>query len=182
MKSQLWAYLLRNPRTTGSLLPSSACLARAMAQEAQGAERVLELGAGTGPVTQALLHLYPATLVHSVELQPQLAALLQERFAGLHVTQGCALQALSQAPANQRIVVVSSLPFRSLPLAFRERFAAELQAFLARNPQAWLVQFTYQPRAPFKAPAGWGWSRGPLVLGNLPPARVWCLRPSPSKA
>lgn len=181
MKSQLWAYLLRNPRTTGSLLPSSALLARAMVQAAEGADQVLELGAGTGPVTQALLQRYAPSQMHSVELQPQLAALLRERFAGLRVTQGCAVQALQQTPGSPRTVVVSSLPFRSLPQDFRQRFAQALQDFLARNPQAWLVQFTYQPRAPFKPPQGWVWHRGPLVLGNVPPARVWCLRPQANK-
>lgn len=176
MHSPLWTHLLRNPRTTGSLVPSSACLARAMAQSAVGASRVLELGAGTGPVTSALLARFPRSHLRCVELQPQMAARLRHEHPGLDVVQGCALEALRNDLAQPGTAVVSSLPFRSLPEGFKSELLQELASFLARCPQSRVVQFTYQPRAPFAAPAGWRWERGPLVLANLPPARVWVLQ------
>jgi phospholipid N-methyltransferase len=50
---------------------------------------------------------------------------------------------------------------------------------LARHPGSWLVQFTYQPRAPFDEGAGWHWRRGRTVVANIPPATVWTLRATP---
>lgn len=176
MQSHLWTHLLRSPRTTGSLVPSSAHLARAMADCARGASRVLELGAGTGPVTLALRRHFDLAQMRCVELQPQMAARLQREHPGLTVVHGCALAALRDDEASPGTAVVSSLPFRSLPDAFKTEFLRELGQFLHRCPDAFVVQFTYQPRAPFSPPPGWRWHRGPFVLANFPPARVWVLR------
>jgi phosphatidylethanolamine/phosphatidyl-N-methylethanolamine N-methyltransferase len=41
------------------------------------------------------------------------------------------------------------------------------------NPQRRLIQFTYQPRAPFRAPAGLAWRRYVTVWRNAPPAGIW---------
>ncbi|MGL4666308.1 MAG: hypothetical protein ACRCWR_00065, partial [Saezia sp.] len=59
--SHLFLSMLKNPRLTGSLIPSSRYLAQLMARSAQGAEQIIELGAGTGPITKVLLKLYPKT-------------------------------------------------------------------------------------------------------------------------
>ena len=50
MPVELLFALLRNPASTGAVLPSSRTLANAMANAAVGADAVIELGAGTGPV------------------------------------------------------------------------------------------------------------------------------------
>ncbi len=50
---------IRSPLKIGAFLPSSRSLARAHWQRGRYCEKagaVIELGAGTGPVTQALLH------------------------------------------------------------------------------------------------------------------------------
>jgi len=59
MPVELLFALLRNPASTGAVLPSSRRLANAMANAALGADAVVELGAGTGPVTEALLRKLP---------------------------------------------------------------------------------------------------------------------------
>jgi len=68
---------------TGSILPSSRFLARALTSELQqprGACRILEAGPGTGAVTRAILHqLLPADLLDVVEINERFAALLQRR-------------------------------------------------------------------------------------------------------
>jgi predicted O-methyltransferase YrrM len=73
MPVELLFALLRNPASTGAVLPSSRRLANAMASAAVGADAVVELGAGTGPVTEALLRRLPGVPLIAVELQAPLA-------------------------------------------------------------------------------------------------------------
>lgn len=190
--------MLRSPLNTGSVVPSSRYLALAMAQAAGSVQHVVELGAGTGPVTQALMAALPSASLIAVELEGSLAARLRTRFPGLDVRQAPAsnvLDALDPAsleplPSTNRLVrtaVVSSLPFRSLPALVCEQTIASVCRFLIRHPGSHFVQFTYQPRAPFPAPTGFEWSRVGFVWRNVPPAGVWVLRqadnrPGPSAA
>ena len=73
MPVELLFALLRNPASTGAVLPSSRTLANAMANAAVGADAVIELGAGTGPVTDALLRKLPGVPLIAVELQASMA-------------------------------------------------------------------------------------------------------------
>jgi phospholipid N-methyltransferase len=75
----------RNFRDTGSVMPSSRFLARAMASEMskpRGPARILEVGPGTGAVTRTLLRkLQPGDQLDLVELNERFFQVLQERFA-----------------------------------------------------------------------------------------------------
>ena len=90
MPVQLLLAMLRNPASTGAVMPSSRTLANAMAGAAVGADTVVELGAGTGPVTEALLRRLPGVPLIAVELQPALARRLQARFPTVDVRQAAA--------------------------------------------------------------------------------------------
>src|SRR5258708_5267818 len=78
---------LRAPHKIGALTPASRYLARAMAdQVAPDQGLVIELGAGTGNVTQALLDagLPPDRLI-VVERDPAFYILLKQRFPFLKI-------------------------------------------------------------------------------------------------
>ena len=92
MPVELLFALLRNPASTGAVLPSSRTLANAMANAAVGADAVIELGAGTGPVTDALLRKLPGVPLIAVELQASMARRLQARFPAVDVRQASAKQ------------------------------------------------------------------------------------------
>src|SRR5260370_5739986 len=75
---------------TGSFLPSSRFLARALVSElrkSRGPEgsaprRILEVGPGTASVTREILqHMHPGDRLDAVELNSRFAALLKRRFA-----------------------------------------------------------------------------------------------------
>lgn len=70
---------------TGSVLPSSPALARALASEVRKAappRRILEVGPGTGAVTEALLRLLrPGDQLDLVEINEHFVAVLERRFA-----------------------------------------------------------------------------------------------------
>jgi len=177
MSVQLLIAMLRSPASTGALLPSSRALANAMASAAVGADLVVELGAGTGPVTHALLHKLPGVPLIAVELQASLAHRLKSRYPVADVRQASAKQVVDTLTNRAgKIVVVSSLPFRSLPKHVAAETVESLCRFLSNNPDRKLVQFTYQPRAPFSAPRHLRWKRTAVVWRNTPPAGIWELK------
>src|SRR5438046_6464322 len=74
----------RHFRNTGSLLPSSRFLAKALVTELRqprGPGRILEVGPGTGSVTKQILrHLLPGDRLDAVEINDTFLELLQARF------------------------------------------------------------------------------------------------------
>lgn len=173
----LLAHLLKSPALTGAVAPSSQFLARAMADAAQGAAHIVELGAGTGAVTRALARRHATIPLTLVELQPALARQLARAYPRALVHAATAAEVLDELPAaGAPVALVSSLPFRSMPTLARVQTRASILQFLRRNPGSWLVQYTYQPRQPFDAEPGFAWKRGRTVVANIPPAGVWTLR------
>lgn len=171
---------LTAPRTVGAIAPSSRALARAMCAAARPLDGpVLELGAGTGVFTRALVEagVDPAALV-LVERLPAFAALLRERWPQARVIEGDAGALTADALPAPPAVVVSGLPLRAMPAAQVERIVAAVLACSA--PALRLVQFTYGLRCPVAAPLrrrlGLRARRVAFVAGNLPPAWVWVLQ------
>ncbi|RZU00846.1 class I SAM-dependent methyltransferase [Rivibacter subsaxonicus] len=167
-----------SPALVGAMLPSSRWLAHSMARSARGAHLLVDLGAGTGAITAALVEHHPGVPLVAVEMQARLASLLARRFPQVDVRHAAAhdvLDSLHDAPADT--VLVSSLPFRSLPEPWRQRSMAAIEAFLNADSTRRLVQYTYQPRAPF-APLSNGlrWHREHMVWRNAPPAAIWTLQ------
>lgn len=181
----VWHAVVRG-RMVGAVAPSSRRLARAMAAAADGADRIVELGAGTGAVTSALVERHAGRPLSACEIDPEWAAALRRRFPAVPVCALPADQALAQLvlPPCDKVVLVSSLPFRSLPEPWHGRTRQAIEAFLLADPRRRLVQYTYQPRAPF-TPLHTDrlvWHCRSTVWGNMPPAWVWELRRPDSEA
>ena len=115
---------LRRPFAMGAVVPSGRLLAEAMARrtvaEIAGRDgHVVELGAGTGEVTKALLGSgIPPERLALVERDPELSAFLRRHFPGPQVIEGDAAR-LPRLLASHKVervaAVVSSLPLLSLP-------------------------------------------------------------------
>ena len=169
------------PLAVGAVMPSGKVLARTMARyvDPQSAGPVIELGPGTGPVTEALVKrgIDPKRLV-LVEFNPDFCRLLRTRYPAATVVQGDAyrlrrlLGTLLKEPAA---AVVSGLPLITKPLRTRLRLISDAMALLA--PNAPFVQFTYAMMPPIpKALSGIKAESSELIWMNLPPARVWVYR------
>ncbi len=169
------------PLTTGAVMPSSKVLARTMAAYVDPKSKgpVVELGPGTGAVTQALVEhgVDPARLV-LVEFNPTFCRMLRARYPAATVVQGDAyrlrrlLETTLREPAD---AVVSGLPLVTKPLRTRVRLISEAMALL--RPGAPFVQFTYAMVPPIpKGLTGIRAEASPLIWLNLPPARVWIYR------
>jgi phosphatidylethanolamine/phosphatidyl-N-methylethanolamine N-methyltransferase len=172
---------LERPLATGAVTPSGRMLARTMAHyvDTAGGGPVIELGPGTGPVTEAQVEhgIDPARLI-LVEFNPRFCQLLRSRFPASTVVQGDAY-GLRRVVANvlwqPAAAVVSGLPLFTKPLRMRLRLLRE--AFGVLRPGAPFVQFTYAVVPPIpKAFAGVHAEASERIWMNLPPARVWVYR------
>ncbi|HOP17574.1 MAG TPA: methyltransferase domain-containing protein [Gammaproteobacteria bacterium] len=180
LNPQFLSAWLRNPLQMGAVAASSDELANAMAAQVNAdSDLVIELGAGTGAVTSALLArgVAPSALV-VVEKDPELARQLAKRFRSPLVITGDATRLqdlLSRSHDRPADAVVSSLPLLGMRTLTRVRVLA--QAFAALRPDGRFVQFTYSPKPPIPGPLvaalGVRGERVGRVLWNLPPASVW---------
>jgi phosphatidylethanolamine/phosphatidyl-N-methylethanolamine N-methyltransferase len=172
---------IEKPLSIGAVTPSSRVLARAMASyvdpHSQGP--VIELGPGTGPVTEALVAqgIDPARLI-LLEYDPHFCRLLRERYPTATVVQGDAyslkrvLGARLPAPAA---AVVSGLPLITKPVKTRLKLIYE--AFALMLPGAPFVQFTYATVPPIpKALDRVRAEASDRIWMNIPPARIWVYR------
>ena len=172
---------IEKPISTGAVMPSSRVLARAMARyvDPQSNGPVIELGPGTGPVTQALVRqgVDPARLI-LVEFNPDFCRLLRTRYPAATVVQGDAyrLRRLLESYVDEpAAAVVSGLPLVTKPLRTRLRLISDAMMLLATG--APFVQFTYAMVPPIpKELSGVRAESSELIWMNLPPARVWVYR------
>ena len=172
---------LEKPLSTGAVTPSGRVLARTMARyvEPEIPGPVVELGPGTGPVTEALVEqgVDPARLV-LVEFNPTFCALLRARFPTATVLQGDAYRlrrVLSDLLWQPAAAVVSGLPMVSKPMRMRLRVLRD--ALTLMRPGAPFIQFTYAVVPPIpRAGAGVQTEASERIWMNLPPARVWVYR------
>jgi phosphatidylethanolamine/phosphatidyl-N-methylethanolamine N-methyltransferase len=172
---------IEKPLSTGAVMPSSRVLARAMARyvDPQSIGPVIELGPGTGPVTEALVRhgVDPSRLI-LVEFNPDFCRLLRKRYPAATVVQGDAYRLrrlLGSYLEEPAAAVVSGLPLVTKPLRTRLRLISDAMTLLAEG--APFVQFTYAMLPPIpKELSGVRADSSELIWMNLPPARVWVYR------
>jgi phosphatidylethanolamine/phosphatidyl-N-methylethanolamine N-methyltransferase len=172
---------IEKPLSIGAVTPSGKVLARTMARYIDPAVPgpVIELGPGTGPVTEALVEqgIDPARLV-LLEYNPEFCRLLRNRFPQATVIRGDAYalnRVLGQMLSEPAAAVVSGLPLVTKPLKTRVRLIRE--AFRLMRPGAPFVQFTYAVVPPIpKSLSGVSTEASERIWMNVPPARVWVYR------
>lgn len=177
----------RDPRAVGLPFASSYWTSKRLAQTAldaaiPGGGPVLELGAGTGPVTKALIDAgCPPDQIIVVEQDGDLCRMLERRLAGVRVLQGNAL-AMGDIRQRARVqsvsVVLSGLPMRIIaPDAAARCYTG---AFELMPPGGSIIQYTYGFRSPVDA------DEMPELdatfvgreLRNVPPMGIWSYRQS----
>jgi phosphatidylethanolamine/phosphatidyl-N-methylethanolamine N-methyltransferase len=178
---------LRRPLAMGAVVPSGRLLGEAMAlttlREIEGRDgHVIELGAGTGQVTKALLEAgIPAERLALVERDPELAIFLRRHFRGPQIIEGDAARLprlLTTHKIDRVAAVVSGLPLLSLPSEVVKGIVHGVFEALPRGGA--LVQFTYGPAPPvprdLRETLQLVGARGRRIWRNVPPAVVWTFR------
>lgn len=166
---------VRYPFTVGSVCPSSARLARMMAKQVplNGSGLIVELGAGTGAVTSALLkHGISVERLLIIEQSQTFVNCLCRLHPTIKVICGDATNLGNILPKGTKIdAIISSLPLRSLPSAKVSCITDQWRELLPSN--GILVQFTYN----LWKPASWQNSefdekRRQYIWRNIPPACI----------
>jgi phosphatidylethanolamine/phosphatidyl-N-methylethanolamine N-methyltransferase len=176
-----WA---RSPRKIGAVIPSSTSLAKAMADQVTvvPGRAVVELGAGTGAVTQALLErgVNPKDLI-VIESDAVFCSRLRQRFPEIRILNIDATR-LEQVFQRHRIdnldTIVSSLPLLSLDR--RSQRAILEQSFDLLGQDGAFIQYTYGVGSPvrkqFRQVSDVDGFRVKQIWRNLPPATIWLYR------
>jgi phosphatidylethanolamine/phosphatidyl-N-methylethanolamine N-methyltransferase len=170
---------LADPQRTGAVAPSSPKLAAAMARwlPADPESYVLELGPGTGAVTEALIKrgLREDRLV-AIEKNPTLARLLRKRYPNACIITGDAWQ-LDELLLERSVpiasvgAVISSLPLVNFAVEQAEELAEKIRALL--EPQGTWVQYSYHiHKRRTRGTSRFHLRASKIVWLNLPPARV----------
>lgn len=186
----------RNGSSVGAVWPSSKGLCEAMVRPvvggAAGPLRVLEVGAGVGPVTAELVgRLLPGDRVDVVELNPEFCATLRARFAAAAPVAPSIHEAdiLRFKPGVRYHHIVSGLPLANFPAELSEAIYGRFFELL--EPDGTLIMFHHilgrEALRLFGMPTGRRRAKrlmeieqqlAPLVVGshtvmlNVPPARV----------
>jgi phosphatidylethanolamine/phosphatidyl-N-methylethanolamine N-methyltransferase len=174
---------IANPLQMGSVVPSSAALCRRIvAQTHWGAdEAVLELGAGTGVVSRALLAAgLPPERLFVVEIVPDMARHLHRVLPGANVIEGDARDLpnlLPRAWHGRLGTVICGIPLVLLPVAEQRRF---IDAIEAVAPGRGFLHFSYCATSPLPhRKHGLIARREAWTPMNFPPASVWRYQPRP---
>ncbi|GLS19055.1 methyltransferase [Labrys miyagiensis] len=176
--AQFFRSWTEKPMQLGSVTPSSRILSKVMASHVDPASEgpVVEIGPGTGPITQALVeHGIAEERLVLVEYSPEFCDLLARRFPKAQIVQGDAYalaRTLDGKLDGKAAAMVCGLPLMTRPEAQRLDLLA--QAFTLMQPGAPFVQFTYALTSPIPTrDAFFTWKGSPRIWRNVPPARVW---------
>ena len=184
-----WMFFRRwiaNPLQMGSVIPSSPALCRRVAGQIHRAadEVVVELGAGTGVISRALIEAgLPPDRLLVVEIVADMAAHLRDVLPpGVTVIEGDArsLDSLIAPQWHGRIgTVVCGIPLVLLPLAQQRRF---IDAIEAVAPGRGFLHYSYCATSPLPGSKhGLAAKREAWTPLNFPPASVWRYTPTPSR-
>ena len=170
---------LKSPRAVGAVLPTSGRAVRAMLDMASldQARCVVEMGAGTGPHTREILaRLGPDARFLAFEIDPDLAAGLERDLPDprLRVINDSAEKLDSYLNGERADVVVSAVPFTSVPAEVRDGLLRAAREGLAEDGTMLVLQ--YSPFMRKKLQQAFGSVEQRFVPANVPPAFLFACR------
>lgn len=181
MPNETWRFFqafMKSPMVVASVVPSSGFLKRRIVQAARlpEAKVVVELGAGTGGTTRALLRGMSAdshliAIERTTEFVPGLEEIADPRFEVVH---GCAStigEELTRLGHHGADVVVSGIPFSTMPKSLSADIVEAVNEAL--RPGGRFVAYQFSDRvADYTRPVMGSPSVQHEIL-NVPPMRVF---------
>jgi phosphatidylethanolamine/phosphatidyl-N-methylethanolamine N-methyltransferase len=186
--------MLRQPAVVGAMAPSSSALADCMASvvSSTGDPVVVELGAGTGPVSAAIQRRLPAGARHlAVEVDDEMVEYLRQVQPAMEVVHGNAenlTELLAEREVGQADAVVSALPWSLFRSESQRRILGQIGEVLAPGGAFTTVTYVHSRMLA----GGRRFDRlvreafdevivSQAVWRNFPPAKVYvCRRPARS--
>lgn len=163
-------------------MPTSVHPARRMASVINPASGlpVLELGAGTGVITKAILETRHQAASADFDrifqgFLPSRDATLSRRGFSIGRCVRAVGEVLAERSGEQFDCVISAVPLLSFPM---EQRVGLLEDLLARIPRGRpVIQITYGPLSPvIKMPDRYVVSHYDFIVRNIPPAQLWTYR------
>jgi phospholipid N-methyltransferase len=188
-KARFLAEFVTSPGTVGAIAPSSPALARRMVDwiDWSSVRAVVEYGPGTGVFTSELIAVTrPGTKLLAVEINPQLAVKVRERYrtVSVHHASVADIEAICRREAIDQVdAIVCGLPWAAFSPAMQATFLQATKAVL--RPGGAFATFAYLQG--LLLPAGQRFRRllraefsevsvSPVIWQNLPPAFVYRCR------
>lgn len=179
-----WRFLT-HPNRSASLIPSSETLSRLVADQVRRVEGefVVELGAGTGAITRAILAsgIPPRKLI-AVEIDKLMARFLHRAYPDITVIEGDALdikQILAPSVIGRVGTVICGIPVSLLPLEQERDLAAAVFSLMPAGRR--FLAYSYRLASPLpEEKIGLVGKRLAFTLRNFPPASVWGYVPDTS--
>jgi phosphatidylethanolamine/phosphatidyl-N-methylethanolamine N-methyltransferase len=183
--SPAWIHFRRflaDPVGVASIIASSPSLGRLIAEQVcyAGDDYVVEIGAGTGTVTRAILSSgVPADKLIAVEIDHKMAEFLRTAYPEITVIERSAFDLKGALPP--RIIgkvgsVVCGLPIRFFPVEQQRELAATMLSLI--RPGGRILAYTHRLTSPIRTEeTELTGRRLGFTLQNLPPASVWALEP-----
>jgi len=175
--------LVGNPKAMGAVWPTSNVTAKRMASVINPTDntKVLELGPGTGVITNAIIErgVKPHN-IFSVEYTSAFLPQLRKKYPGVNFIHGDAFNLdtlLSGLEPGLFDAALSGLPLLNFPT--NKRVDLLQSAFKWLQPGRPFVQFSYGPASPLPPdPASYRTESLEWILRNIPPARIWTYQQS----
>ena len=181
MSSPGWTFFqafLKSPRVVASMIPSSPFLERRLARVARlaTARTVVEIGCGTGGTTQALLAVMRRdSRLLAIERTAEFVTALQEiddpRLTVIHGCAGGLLDELERLGLDAADVIVSGIPFSTLPEDLAQGVVNA--AHQALREQGRFVAYQLSDRVADYATPLFGRPRVEREICNIPPLRIF---------
>jgi phosphatidylserine decarboxylase len=145
---------LKNIHEVGSILPSSRAVAKAMTgamRRRPAPRRILEVGAGTGPITAAIVqYMQPGDRLDIYEINPEFSAFLTRRFEREDRFQRVAEQTRIHTAGIESIerlptydIIISAIPFTAFPPHMVEEFFETYRAILKPDGVLTYIEFAF---------------------------------------
>lgn len=169
---------LGNPLRTGAIFPSASGLAELVAKNIPDPcdGYVIELGAGTGAVSEGIARRVPQEKMVLVEIDEELCQWVRERLPRATVVQGDAMALDRLLPQGVEpgsvAVIVSGVPVVQFPLQDQREFLD--QCFDLMQPGGAILQYSFSPVPPLPCRRlGLKAQRLGVAFANLPPLFLW---------
>jgi len=172
---------IANPLKVGALLPSAPALARLVARNVEIGpdDAVIEVGAGTGSITKALVSAgIPRERLFVIEIDSDMCTYLRKQFPQVQIIHGDAGRLGDIVPSRWHgkvSTVVSGIPMITLPFDAQQRLIKSW--FSITKPGGQMLQYTYSLISPLpEAKLGLSVRRRGMAFLNVPPASVFSYR------
>ena len=174
---------LKNPLAVGAIAPSSRALSKLMIKGVEPSESamILELGVGTGAVTDVISEILPSPDSYlGIEIDKRLASLVQKKYPDLNILNADATSCTEvheKSDLGAVKYVLSGIPFVSLPKDICGQIFKEIDGFMAKGCMFRTFQYVhgfYTPPAKrlreYMTERYGPMEKSRIVFKNVPPA------------